>query len=70
MHFQAPLSEEQEERRREGLRTLARIIAQHYLEHPERYAAGSEAGKITTHLRGRRASTSELGHTSKGEDEK
>ena len=31
------LTEEQEERRRAGLRILARIIARHYLSHPERY---------------------------------
>ena len=31
------LTEEQERRRIEGLRTLARIIARHYLKHPEPY---------------------------------
>ena len=37
MKSPAQLTEEQEELRREGLRILARIIARHYIEHPERY---------------------------------
>ena len=39
--------EEQEARRLEGLRTLARIIARHYLEHPQQYPSGTEAGQMT-----------------------
>ena len=36
---QAELTEEQEARRREGLRMLARIIARHYLAQPQSCAA-------------------------------
>jgi len=49
--FQAGLSEEQEELRRDGLRILARIIARHYLEHPEQYADRNEAVAVTEHPR-------------------
>ena len=38
MSTQQQLSDEQERMRLEGLRTLARIIARHYLAHPEKYA--------------------------------
>lgn len=39
----APLSAAQAERRLAGLRILARIIARHYIEHPERYADRADA---------------------------
>lgn len=42
MKSPAQLTEEQEGLRREGLRILARIIARHYLEHPQRYESGGE----------------------------
>ncbi len=38
------VTREQERRRIEGLRVLARIIARHYLEHPELYPQPVEAG--------------------------
>ena len=45
MHPTAPLTEAQAERRLAGLRILARIIARHYIQHPERYAElGDVAG--------------------------
>ena len=37
------LTPAQEERRIEGLRMLARIIARHCLEHPERYGKAADA---------------------------
>ena len=37
------LTEEQESQRLEGLRVLARIIARHYLAHPELYLQPSDA---------------------------
>ena len=37
MSVEARLSKEQEDRRRAGLRLLARIIARHYIKYPERY---------------------------------
>ena len=42
MSTQQRLSDEQERMRLEGLRTLARIIARHYLGHPEKYASSAE----------------------------
>ena len=36
------LTEDQERQRIEGLRILARIIARHYLEHPEAYPAAAD----------------------------
>ena len=38
------LTPSQEERRIEGLRILARIIARHYLAHPELYPAPTGGG--------------------------
>ena len=38
----AALTGEQEQRRRDGLRILARIIARHYLQQPQRCAADDE----------------------------
>ncbi len=38
------LTRTQERRRIEGLRTLARIIARHYLAHPELYPSPGEDG--------------------------
>ena len=43
VHPSAPLSAAQAERRLAGLRILARIIARHYIEHPERYADRTDA---------------------------
>ena len=37
------LTEDQERQRTEGLRILARIIARHYLAHPERYPQPADA---------------------------
>ena len=37
VHPTAPLTETQAERRLAGLRILARIIARHYVQHPECY---------------------------------
>ena len=59
-----PLTEEQEERRREGLRILARIIAQHFLEHPELYATDGKASEQQPHDKGRGAMTGRLDQTS------
>ncbi|MCY4616969.1 MAG: hypothetical protein OXD50_00225 [Chloroflexi bacterium] len=42
MDSTAALTEEQEQRRREGLRMLARIIARHYLEQPEQHLSEPE----------------------------
>lgn len=36
---------EQEQRRIDGLRLLARVIARHYLEHPERYVRVADADR-------------------------
>ena len=36
------LTDDQEQQRMEGLRILARIIARHYLEHPEAYRAAAD----------------------------
>lgn len=41
MNQKPSLTGEQEDRRIQGLRLLARIIARHYLEHPELYPAPS-----------------------------
>lgn len=38
MILQTQLSQQQEERRREGLRTLVRIIARHYVDFADQYA--------------------------------
>lgn len=43
VHSSAPLTEAQAERRLEGLRILARIIARHYIQHPERYVDRGDA---------------------------
>ena len=37
------LTKDQERQRTEGLRVLARIIARHYLEHPELYPQPADA---------------------------
>ena len=37
------LTEEQEQRRWDGLRLLARVIARHYLAHPELYDRTADA---------------------------
>ena len=37
------LTGEQEQRRRDGLRLLARVIARHYLTHPECYDKTADA---------------------------
>ncbi len=42
MSTQQRLSDEQERMRLEGLRTLARIIARHYLAHPEKYGSSAQ----------------------------
>ena len=39
------LTEEQERQRTEGLRILARIIARHYLAHPELYPGPVDAAE-------------------------
>ena len=57
MDVPAPLSDEQEEVRQEGLRILARIIARHYLEHPELYATGEDARESTPREQQRSAMT-------------
>ena len=49
MTEQTPLTTEQEETRQEGLRILARIIARHYLSHPELYE-----GAVGEHVDGDR----------------
>ena len=36
---------EREQRRRDGLRLLARVIARHWLEHPELYDRTAHAGR-------------------------
>lgn len=43
VHPTAPLTAAQAERRLAGLRILARIIARHYIQHPERYADRADA---------------------------
>ena len=43
VHPSAPLTAAQAERRLAGLRILARIIARHYIQHPERYADQADA---------------------------
>ena len=43
VHSTAPLTAAQAERRLAGLRILARIIARHYMQHPERYADRADA---------------------------
>ena len=40
------LTRTQERRRIEGLRTLARIIARHYLAHPELYPSPGSGGPV------------------------
>ncbi|MXV79508.1 MAG: hypothetical protein F4X58_07585 [Chloroflexi bacterium] len=45
MESHPALSEEQEARRRDGLRILARIIARQYLEQPRGCAADREAAQ-------------------------
>ena len=42
------LTRTQERRRIEGLRTLARIIARHYLAHPELYPSPGVNGEAPT----------------------
>ena len=39
------LTEEQEQRRRDGLRLLARVIVRHYLAHPELYDRTADADR-------------------------
>ena len=39
------LTGEQEQRRIDGLRLLARVIARHWLEHPEHYDRAAHAGR-------------------------
>ena len=43
MSKQRKLTKNQERQRIEGLRVLARIIARHYLEHPEAYPVPADA---------------------------
>ena len=43
MSKQRKLTRNQEAQRIEGLRVLARIIARHYLEHPEAYPVAADA---------------------------
>ena len=42
------LTQDQERQRTEGLRVLARIIARHYLEHPELYPQPVDAAEGRT----------------------
>ncbi len=44
MSIGTSLNEEQDEQRLEGLRVLARIIARHYLNHPELYPEPDAGG--------------------------
>ena len=53
MSTQQRLSDEQERMRLEGLRTLARIIARHYLAHPEKYASSASEEQEAPPLNGR-----------------
>ena len=45
MSRKGKLTESQEQRRIEGLRILARIIARHYLAHPELYPSPGADGE-------------------------
>ena len=42
------LTPAQERRRKQGLRLLARIIARHRLEHPDRYPLVVDAAEVAT----------------------
>ena len=44
------LTDEQEQLRLEGLRTLARIIARHYLAHPDLYPSVSGEAQVAPSL--------------------
>ena len=68
MDLSAPLSEAQEEQRREGLRILARIIARHYLEHPELYSTDGEKTVPTPREQERHAMTNQRGQASNREE--
>ncbi len=46
MTEQPPLTTEAEEIRQDGLRILARIIARHYLAHPELYEGEGAPGVV------------------------
>ena len=54
MKKQQRLSDEQEQLRLEGLRTLARIIARHHLAHPDLYPSVSGEGQVAPSLDSRR----------------
>ena len=47
MSRKGKLTESQEQRRIEGLRILARIIARHYLAHPELYPSPGDDGEAS-----------------------
>ena len=59
MSTQQRLNDEQERMRREGLRTLARIIARHYLAHPEKYANSATEEAETPSVNGRQTAEGE-----------
>ena len=54
MKKQHRLTDEQEQQRIEGLRILARIIARHYLAHPDLYPDPSGEGSGTPSSAGER----------------
>ena len=62
MSTKQQLSDEQERMRLEGLRILARIIARHYLAHPEKYAGSAVEEQEAPSANGRPASEGEPPH--------
>ena len=68
MHPSAPLTEAQAERRLAGLRILARIIARHYIQHPERYADRADAAGVSASRQDGREDAGPLGRESDREE--
>ena len=56
------LSDEQERKRLEGLRILARIIVRHYQAHPEKYPGRAAGEQEALPANGRRPSEGEPPH--------
>ena len=61
MRSKRRLTRSQERRRFEGLRILARIIARHYLAHPELYPGPGADGAVSTANDGHRAADGKAG---------
>ena len=59
------LTDEQEQLRLEGLRTLARIIARHHLAHPDLYRSASDEGQVVRSPNSRRGGD---GECARGDD--